>query len=131
MKYAKENNKPVLLDFTGFACVNCRKMEQNIWPDSKVIDKLQNDFVLISLYVDENIPLPEEKQYISETTGKKIKTTGNKWSDLQIAKYQMNAQPYYVILDHNENTLNKPVGYTPDVEEYANWLQSGLNNYNK
>lgn len=129
--YAKSVGKPILLDFTGHACVNCRKMEQNIWPDSKVIDKLQNEFVLISLYVDENIPLPEGEQYISETTGKKIKTTGNKWSDFQIAKYQMNAQPYYVILDHNENTLNTPVGYTPDVEEYANWLQSGLNNYNK
>ena len=131
LEYAKSVGKPILLDFTGHACVNCRKMEQNIWPDSKVLSKLQNDFVLISLYVDEDIKLPENEQYISKTTGKKIKTTGNKWSDLQIEKYQMNAQPYYVLLDENEKLLTEPVGYTPDVVEYSNWLELGLNNYKK
>ena len=95
------------------------------------MSKLKNDFVLISLYVDDKKDLPEGEQYISETTGKKIRTIGNKWSDFQIEKYQVNAQPYYIIMDENENELATPVGYTPDVDEYANWLQSGLDNYNK
>ncbi|HLV45725.1 MAG TPA: cytochrome c biogenesis protein CcdA [Flavobacterium sp.] len=129
--YAQSVGKPILLDFTGFACVNCRKMEDYVWSEEEVLSKIKNDYVLISLYVDDKKPLPEDEQYISETTGKKIRTIGNKWSDFQIEKYQMNAQPYYVLLDENENQLAEPVGYTPDVEEYANWLQSGLNNHNK
>src|SRR5690606_22435539 len=129
--YAQSVGKPILLDFTGFACVNCRKMEDYVWSEEEVLSKIKNDYVLISLYVDDKKPLPEDEQYISETTGKKIRTIGNKWSDIQIEKYQMNAQPYYVLLDENENQLAEPVGYTPDVEEYANWLQSGLNNHNK
>lgn len=129
--YAQSVGKPILLDFTGFACVNCRKMEDYVWSEEEVLSKIKNDYVLISLYVDDKKPLPENEQYISETTGKKIRTIGNKWSDFQIEKYQMNAQPYYVLLDENENQLAEPVGYTPDVEEYANWLQSGLNNHNK
>lgn len=129
--YALSVGKPILLDFTGFACVNCRKMEDYVWSEEAVLSKLKNDFVLISLYVDDKKDLPENEQYISETTGKKIRTIGNKWSDFQIEKYQVNAQPYYIIMDENENELATPVGYTPDVDEYANWLQSGLDNYNK
>ncbi len=129
--YAQSVGKPILLDFTGFACVNCRKMEDYVWSEEAVLSKLKNDFVLISLYVDDKKDLPEDEQYISETTGKKIRTIGNKWSDFQIEKYQVNAQPYYIIMDENENELATPVGYTPDVDEYANWLQSGLDNYNK
>lgn len=131
MEYAKANNKPVLLDFTGRACVNCRKMEEHVWSESDVLTKLKNDVVLISLYVDDKSDLPESEQYVSKTTGKKITTIGNKWSDFQIEKYQANAQPYYIVLDHEGNNLNNPVGYTPDKDEYLNWLTEGINNFNK
>lgn len=131
MAYAKEHNKPVLLDFTGFACVNCRKMEEHVWSETNVLNLLKNEMVLISLYVDEKKELPENEQYISETTGKKIKTVGNKWSDFQIEKYQANAQPYYIVLDNEGNSLNTPVGYTPEVTEYQNWLEEGIKNYSK
>ncbi len=131
MAYAKEINKPVLLDFTGHACVNCRKMEENVWSETNVLNLLNKDLVLISLYVDEKKFLPENEQYISKTTGKKIKTVGNKWSDFQIERYQANAQPYYIVLDNEGNSLNTPVGYTPEVSEYENWLEEGIKNYSK
>ncbi|WLD24895.1 cytochrome c biogenesis protein CcdA [Flavobacterium dauae] len=131
MAYAKEINKPVLLDFTGHACVNCRKMEENVWSETNVLNILNNDVVLISLYVDEKKELPEAEQYVSKTTGKKIKTVGNKWSDFQIEKYQANAQPYYIVLDNEGNSLNTPVGYTPEVSEYENWLKEGVSKYTK
>lgn len=131
MAYAKKINKPVLLDFTGYACVNCRKMEERVWSDPKVLQVLKNDVVLISLYVDDKRNLPEAEQYVSETTGKKIKTIGNKWSDFQIKTYQANAQPYYVIIDNAGKSLNQPTGYDPDIEEYLNWLQLGIDAYNK
>ena len=130
MAYAKEAGKPVLLDFTGYACVNCRKMEDYVWPEEKVLMVLNNEVILISLYVDDKKELPENEQYISKTTGKKIKTIGNKWSDFQIEKYQTNAQPYYIVLDHEGNNLNEPVGYTPDVEEYTSWLKNGVSKFN-
>src|SRR5690554_763618 len=129
MAYAKEQNKPVLLDFTGFACVNCRKMEEHVWSETNVLNLLKNEVVLISLYVDDKTYLSEDKQYISETTGKKIKTIGNKWSDFQIEKYQANAQPYYIVLDNEGNSLNIPVGYTPNVQEYEDWLKEGITKY--
>src|SRR5690554_968388 len=129
MAYAKEQNKPVLLDFTGFACVNCRKMEEHVWSETNVLNLLKNEVVLISLYVDDKTYLSEDKQYISETTGKKIKTIGNKWSDFQIEKYQANAQPYYIVLDNEGNSLNTPVGYTPNVQEYEDWLKEGITKY--
>lgn len=125
MAYAKSVNKPVLLDFTGFACVNCRKMENYVWSDPEVLSILKRDFVLISLYVDDKKPLPEAEQYISPETGRKIKSIGNKWSDFQITHYKANAQPYYVVLDTEEKPLNSPIGYTPDVETYKNWLLEG------
>lgn len=131
MAYAKENNKPVLLDFTGFACVNCRKMEDYVWSEAAVLNILKNDVVLISLYVDDKKELPENEQYVSETTGKKIKTVGNKWSDFQIKKYQANAQPYYIVLDNEGNSMNTPVGYTPEISEYENWLKEGISKYSK
>jgi thiol:disulfide interchange protein DsbD len=130
MAYAKKVNKPVLLDFTGWACVNCRKMEERVWGEPEVLNLLKKDFVLISLYVDERKMLDKEDQYVSPQTGKKIRTVGNKWSDLQITKYQVNAQPYYVILNTEGEDLVTPVGYTPNVEEYATWLQSGLDGSN-
>ncbi|MAO07155.1 MAG: thiol:disulfide interchange protein [Alteromonas sp.] len=131
LAYAKEVNKPVLIDFTGWACVNCRKMEQNVWPKGNILNLLKNEVVLISLYVDDKRKLPEDDQYVSEATGKKIKTIGNKWSDLQIKRYKANAQPFYVLMDLNEKNLIDPAGYTPDPEEYLEWLELGISNFSK
>jgi len=131
MEYAKKEGKPVLLDFTGYACVNCRKMEELVWSDPKVLGVLNNDVILISLYVDDKKELPESEQYTSETTGKRIKTIGNKWSDLQIKTYKANAQPFYVIVDHKSANLTEPSAYNPNIEEYYNWLQSGIKNFKK
>ena len=118
-----------MIDFTGYACVNCRKMEERVWAEPSILNVLKNDIVLISLYVDDKRKLPESEQYVSEVTGKKIRTTGNKWSDFQIERYQANAQPYYVLIDLEENNLNAPVGYTPDVEEYQAWLLEGVSKF--
>jgi len=131
MAYAKKVGKPVLLDFTGKACVNCRKMEEKVWSEKKILNKLQNDVVLISLYVDYRKALPKNEQYVSETTGKKVKTVGNKWSDFQMEKYKTNAQPYYIILNNDGENLSTPVGYAPDADEYDIWLKSGIDNYKK
>ncbi|ALM47640.1 disulfide bond formation protein DsbD [Flavobacterium psychrophilum] len=131
LAYAKEAGKPVLLDFTGYACVNCRKMEDYVWSDERVLSILKEEVVLISLYVDYKKELPASEQKISETTGKMIKTVGNKWSDLQIKKYKTNSQPYYVLMNLEEENLNEPVGYTPDIEEYQEWLTSGIANFKK
>lgn len=131
MEFAKKEGKPVLLDFTGYACVNCRKMEELVWSDPEVLDILKNDVVLISLYVDDKKELPENEQYVSETTGKKIRTIGNKWSDLQIKTYKANAQPFYVIVDHKSANLSKPSAYNPDIKSYYNWLNLGIKNFKK
>lgn len=131
MRYAKNNNKPVMVDFTGWSCVNCRKMEDNVWSDSRVLKKLREDYVLISLYVDDKTPLPEDKQYVSPVTGKRIRTTGNKWSEMQAAVYHTNSQPYYVLLDPNGKLLAKPRGYTPEIETYNKFLEEGLCRFNK
>lgn len=129
LAYAKEQNKPILLDFTGWSCVNCRKMEDNVWSEPKVWEKLNSNYVLISLYVDDTTLLPESEQVVSATTGKKIKTIGNKWSDFQTARFQTNSQPYYVVMDTNGKVLNKPVAYEPDPEKYAAFLQQGIDNF--
>ncbi|KFF13800.1 protein-disulfide reductase DsbD family protein [Flavobacterium hydatis] len=131
LAYAKSVNKPILLDFTGFACVNCRKMEDYVWSDPRILSILNNEVVLISLYVDDKRELPIEEQYTSKETGKKIKSIGNKWSDFQITRYKANAQPYYIILDTNEQSLNKPTGYTPNITEYEQWLKSGIEGFKK
>ncbi|MGB5981484.1 MAG: cytochrome c biogenesis protein CcdA [Nonlabens sp.] len=131
LEYAEKVGKPVLLDFTGWACVNCRKMEERVWSEPQVFNMLKNDFVLVSLYVDERKKLPVDEQYTSEKTQKKIRTVGNKWSDLQITKYDVNAQPYYAILDAGGQDQVEPIGYTPDADEYAAWLEAGLSNYKK
>ena len=129
MAFAKAENKPVLLDFTGKACVNCRKMEERVWGEPQILSKLQNDVVLISLFVDLKEKLPEAEQYVSETTGKRVQTVGNKWSDFQIKNYKINAQPYYVLLDAEGKELNTPVGYTPEVDEFEAWLEEGISAY--
>lgn len=130
MNYAKIHNKPVMIDFTGWACVNCRKMEDNVWSDPKVLKKLSDDYVLISLYVDDKTELPADKQYVSTVTGKKIRTTGNKWSEMQANLYHTNSQPYYILLDHQEKILAEPRGYTPDIPTYLSFLEEGLCRWN-
>ena len=131
LAYAKTVNKPILLDFTGFACVNCRKMEDYVWSDPRILQILNNKVVLISLYVDDKRELPINEQYISKETGKKIKSIGNKWSDFQITRYKANAQPYYIILDTKEKSLNQPAGYLPDIAEYEQWLKLGIEQFKK
>ena len=129
MAYAKAQNKPVLVDFTGWGCENCRKMEERIWAEPQILEILKRDIVLISLYVDEKTKLPENKQYTSETTGKRIRTVGNKWSDFQIEHYRANAQPYYVLMNHQSENLIDPIGYTPNVDAYQAWLEEGVDNF--
>jgi len=130
LAYAKKVNKPVMIDFTGYACVNCRKMEQQVWAQEKVLQVLKNDVVLISLYVDDKRPLANGEEIESKLhPGKKLKYTGQKWSEFQIIKYGANAQPFYVLMDHNEENLIEPVAYTPDVEEYYDWLKKGITNF--
>lgn len=131
MAYAKNQGKPVMIDFTGWSCVNCRKMEDNVWSDPEILSRLRDKYVLISLYVDDKTPLPEKDQIISTTTGKKIKTQGNKWSDMQTAVYKTNSQPYYILLDNNAKKLAQPRGYTPDIETYKKYLDEGLCRYEK
>lgn len=118
--YAKKVDKPVMIDFTGHACVNCRKMEEHVWPRDGVNERLQNDYVLISLYVDEKIELPE-----SQKTDQ-IRNYGQKWATFQAQYFNNNSQPYYVLLSPEGKLLNNPVGYTPDAEEYAAFLECGL-----
>lgn len=129
LAYAKEVNKPVMLDFTGFACVNCRKMEINVWSDEKVLSVLKNDVVLISLYVDDKRELPKEQQYISKETGKEVVTIGNKWTDFIITRYKTNTQPYYVLTDLKEQKLNEPISYTPNIDDYLAWLKDGITKF--
>ncbi|QNM85960.1 thioredoxin family protein [Polaribacter pectinis] len=130
LAYAKKIGKPVMLDFTGHACVNCRKMEQQVWVKPKVLKVLKNDVVLISLYVDDKRPLAENEVVDSKLKpGKKLKYIGQKWSELQTIKYKANTQPFYVLMDHNEENLNEPVAYTPDVDEYLNWLEEGISKF--
>nr|WP_248912387.1 cytochrome c biogenesis protein CcdA [Gelidibacter algens] len=130
LAYAKEVGKPVMIDFTGWACVNCRKMEQNVWPKEKILNILKNDVVLISLYVDDKRKLEADDIVDSKLKqGKKLKYIGQKWSELQTIKYKANSQPFYVLMDHNEDNLIDPVAYTPDADEYYNWLKEGISKF--
>jgi len=133
LAYAKTVNKPIMLDFTGFACVNCRKMENNVWSDERVLSILKNDVVLISLYVDDKRDLPKNEQHISKTTGSEIETIGDKWADFMISKYKTNTQPLYVLTDLNGNSLNETtptISYT-SVDEYESWLKTGISKFRK
>jgi thiol:disulfide interchange protein DsbD len=128
--YAKKVNKPIMIDFTGWACVNCRKMEQNVWPNPNVLNILKNKVVLISLYVDDKRPLEEDEIIESKLKpGKKLKYIGQKWSELQTLKYKANSQPFYVLMDHQENNLIDPVSYTPNIDKYYSWLQKGVSKF--
>ncbi|MFV0247589.1 MAG: cytochrome c biogenesis protein CcdA [Tenacibaculum sp.] len=127
LAYAKRVSKPILLDFTGHACVNCRKMEQNVWAKDKVLAILKNEVVLISLYVDDKRPLKDNEIVESELRpGKKLRYIGQKWSELQTLKYHTNSQPYYVLMNTDEEKLIEPVAYTPNVNVYYNWLKKGI-----
>jgi thiol:disulfide interchange protein DsbD len=129
LTYAKQTGKPLMVDFTGWSCVNCRKMEDQVWIDPGVLQRLRDDYVLVSLYVDDKTELPDNEKRVSETTGKKIKTYGNKWSDLQTSRFKTNSQPYYVLLDHQENPLNSPTGYDPDIKKFIDFLEEGKINF--
>lgn len=129
LAYAREVGRPVLLDFTGHACVNCRKMEEKVWSDPRILQKLMEEVVLVSLYVDDKRPLPEDQRYISKLTGREIDQTGQKWSEFQQQRFQANAQPLYVLMDPGEELLVPPVGYTPDIGEYAQWLETGIEKF--
>lgn len=130
LAYAKKVNKPVMIDFTGKACVNCRKMEQNVWVKDKVLNLIKNEVVLISLFVDDKRKLPGGEEIDSKLRpGKKLKYIGQKWSEFQNIKYGANAQPFYVLMDHNEKNLIYPIAYTPNVDEYYDWLKEGISNF--
>ena len=133
LAYAKKVNKPIMLDFTGHACVNCRKMENNVWSDVNVLSILKNEVVLISLYVDDKRELPKNEQFISKSTGSEIETIGDKWTDFMITKYNTNTQPLYVVTDLEGNNLNakQPTISYVSVEEYESWLKIGVSNFKK
>ena len=129
MEYARKNGKPVMLDFTGYGCVNCRKMEAAVWTDSKVSDLMTNDYVLITLYVDNKTPLPEPVKIMENGQERTLRTVGDKWSYLQRVKFGANAQPFYVLLDNEGKPLNKSFVYDEDVPKYIDFLKTGLENY--
>ena len=132
MAAARLEGKPVMIDFTGFGCVNCRKMEAAVWTDAKVADMLNNKYVLISLYVDDKTPLPEQIT-VTDTDGtqRTLRTVGDKWSYLQRHKFGSNTQPMYILLDNEGKPLTGSRSYDEDINEYMNFLKVGLDNYNK
>ena len=131
MEYARRNGKPVMLDFTGYGCVNCRKMELAVWTDQKVSKLIQDDYVLITLYVDNKTPLPENIKVTENGKERTLRTLGDKWSYLQRVKFGANAQPFYVLIDNDGNPLNKSYSYDEDINKYVDFLETGLNNYKK
>ncbi|MFC3416640.1 protein-disulfide reductase DsbD family protein [Algoriphagus hitonicola] len=131
LRAAKEADKPLLLDFTGHGCVNCRKMEENVWVDPEVLSRLKEDFVMVALYIDERLELPEEEWYTSEYDGKVKKTMGKQNADFQITRFQNNAQPYYVILDHNEELVAKPRAYDTDIQAFVEYLDGAKAEFEK
>ncbi len=131
MAYAKQVNKPVLIDFSGYGCVNCRKMEASVWTDARVKSILENDYVLITLMVDDKTRLPEiiEVEENGKTT--KLKTIGDKWSYLQRHKFGANAQPYYIALDTDGKVISPSYAYDEDVSKYIQFLNTGTSNFKK
>lgn len=126
---AKELNKPLFVDFTGWGCVNCRKMEKSVWPDPEVLKRLKNDYVTVSLYVDDKFKLPEHEQYYSKALDKQVVTLGDKNFDIQYSNYHIGAQPYYVLLDTDGKLLNQPRAYTADIETYVQFLDDGVKEF--
>ncbi len=131
MKYAKEQGKPVLLDFTGYGCVNCRKMELSVWTDPKVSNLINNDYVLITLYVDNKTRLDSPIKIIENGVERTLRTLGDKWSYLQRSKFGANAQPFYVLIDNDGNPLNQSFAFDEKISKYVEFLELGLSNYKK
>ena len=135
LEHARKVNKPVMLDFTGWACVNCRKMEEQVWSDAEVKRLLSEEMVLISLYVDERTKLPVDEQYETTIAGKnkKVRTVGDRWMVMQTERYKTNSQPYYLVLDTDENVLVEPANYQDygSVSVFKEWLQRGLDAFTK
>lgn len=131
MEYARLSGKPVLLDFTGYGCVNCRKMEAAVWTDERVAEMLRNDYVLITLFVDDKTPLQQPVTVVENGTERKLRTVGDKWSYLQRYKFGANAQPFYVPVDNEGSPLAGSYSYNEDIQAYINFLQNGLSNYKK
>ena len=130
LQLSKQENKPILIDFTGWACVNCRKMEENVWTDPAVMSFIQNNFILVSLYVDDKALLPVDKRFTYTTkTGdkKEITSVGDLWATFQAENFNQSSQPLYVVMSPDQKLLSNPVGYTPDAKEYLNWLQCSVN----
>lgn len=131
---AKASGKPIMLDFTGWACVNCRKMEEQVWSRDDVFNEINDEFILISLYVDDRKNLPEDESFNymrPSGTVKKIKTIGDKWATFQTVNFRNNSQPYYVLMDSDLTLLNNPRGYTPDSDRFLEWLKEGVTNHKK
>ena len=132
LELARAEHKPVLIDFTGWACVNCRRMEENVWPQPGVKDLIKKDYILVSLYVDDKKQLPDDQQFLFTThdgSKKKIVTIGDKYATLQSENFQKTSQPLYVVISPDEKLLTYPVAYTPDPKQYERWLQCGLEAY--
>ena len=125
LAYAKQTNKPVLIDFTGHSCTNCRRMEASVWPDTEVLRRIKENYVLISLYVDDKTELEEKDKYKSKFSGKDIKTIGQKWSDFQASTFGTNSQPYYVIINHDGEKLVEPQAFDLNINNYIRFLDNG------
>ena len=128
---ARKLNKPLLLDFVGHACSNCKEMESRVWSDPEVLKRLRNDFVLVELYVDDRTRLPENEWVTSSYDGKVKKTIGKINADLEISRFRVNSQPYYVILDPDENVLTPPIGHTLDIRDFIDFLDKGKEAFRK
>lgn len=134
LKMAKEQNKPILLDFTGYACVNCRRMEENVWSQPAVYKLMKEKYIVISLYVDDKKKLPAADQFTYKTKDgieREIKTVGDKWATFETENFKNNAQPWYAILNNREELLTHPVGYVPSAADYLSWLQAGVDDFEK
>ena len=130
VRLSKEQNKPILIDFTGWACVNCRKMEENVWTDPAVMAEIQNNFILVSLYVDDKALLPVDKRFTytnAQGQSKDINSIGDLWATFQAENFNQVTQPLYVVMSPAQKILSNPVGYTPDAKEYLQWLQCSAN----
>jgi len=127
LAYSKETGKPMLVDMTGYGCVNCRKTEEHIWIDDQILDHLKNDFVMVALYVDDDKKL--EETLISKSRNKKIRNVGNKWADFQIVNFQQNSQPLYIMMTPEEDVIAKPRGYQEGVKSYRDYLNCGLQHF--
>lgn len=130
-EYAQKVNKPILLDFTGHACANCRKTESTVWTNEKISPLLKNDVVIVSLYCDDREPLPESEWFYSDAIKGKVKTVGNKWSDYQVRTYKQNSQPLYIVQDTEGNDLTEAIGYTPGIDQYQEFLKTGIDKFKK